>query len=118
MTRKDRDALKRAIAMARAMDGETAQRVDLNLKYSPWQEAAEHAAYQCQMRTLKLRPWQCPPMDSDDEISPKGMYGGTPQEVGLRRRMIVLGLSVFEPDPLSAIAEAEAARNSARASNP
>jgi hypothetical protein len=107
MTRRDRDALKRALAMARAMDPEIAQAVDTSLKSRTWQAAAEYAAYQCQMRSLKLRPWQAPPMRSNGEVD--GGYGGTEQQVGLRRRMIALGLSVYEPDPLAALERAEAA---------
>jgi hypothetical protein len=33
--------------------------------------------------------------------------GGKPEEVALRQRMIALGLSEFEPDPLTAIESAE-----------
>ena len=108
MTRKDKDALRRALVAARALDAQTAQAVETNLKTSTWQEAAEYAAYHCQMRVLKLRPWQTPPMISHDEIDPEGRYGGTEQEVGLRRKMLALGVSIFEPDPLAAIAQAEA----------
>jgi hypothetical protein len=60
-----------------------------------------------------LRPWQAPPLRSDDEIDPAGMYGGKPEEVALRQRMLALGLSEFEPNPLEALdrAEAEAAKS-------
>jgi hypothetical protein len=108
MTRKDKDALRRALVAARALDAQTAQAVETNLKTSTWQEAAEYAAYHCQMRVLKLRPWQTPPMISHDEIDPEGRYGGTEQEVGLRRKMLALRVSIFEPDPLAAIERAEA----------
>ena len=47
-----------------------------------------YAVYHLQMRSLRLRPWQCPPCDSDDEIDPAGLSGGKPEEVALRRRMI------------------------------
>ena len=108
MTRKDKDALRRALVAARALDAQTAQAVDTMLKSRTWQEAAEYAAYHCQMRVLKLRPWQTPPMISHDEIDPEGRYGGTEQEVGLRQKMLALGVSIFEPDPLAAIERAEA----------
>jgi hypothetical protein len=100
--------LRRALVAARALDVQTAQAVETNLKTSTWQRAAEYAAYHCQMRVLKLRPWQTPPMISHDEIDPEGRYGGTEQEVGLRRKMLALGVSIFEPDPLAAIERAEA----------
>ena len=47
-------------------------------------------------------------MISHDEIDPEGRYGGTEQEVGLRQKMLALGVSIFEPDPLAAIERAEA----------
>jgi hypothetical protein len=108
MTRKDKDALRRALVVARTLDAQTARAVAASLKTSTWQEAAEYAAYHCQMRALKLRPWQTPPMLSHDEVDPEGRYGGTEQEVGLRRRMRALDLSLYEPGPLEAIARAEA----------
>ena len=58
MTRKDKDALRRALVAARALDAQTAQAVETNLKTSTWQEAAEYAAYHCQMKVLRLRPWR------------------------------------------------------------
>ena len=108
MTRKDKDALRRALVAARALDAQTAQAVDTMLKSRTWQEAAESAAYHCQMKVLRLRPWMTPPMLSHDEVDPEGRYGGTAEEVGLRRRMLALDLSLFEPNPLEAIAAAEA----------
>ena len=65
MTRKDKDALKRALVMVETVDAEIAQRIKA---HSTWQEAAERAAFFCQMRLLHLRPWMTPPMLSHDEI--------------------------------------------------
>ena len=39
-----------------------------------------------------------------------GGYGRTAEEVALKRRVLELGLSLFEPDPRAAIAAAEAKR--------
>jgi hypothetical protein len=107
MTRKDRDALVRALAMARTLDPIIIQAIESLLKTS-WQAAAEYAAYHCQMRSLRLRPWQAPPLRSDDTVDPTGMFGGKLEEVALRQRMRELGLSEFEPNPLEAIEHAEA----------
>ena len=76
MTRKDKDALRRALVAARALDAQTAQAVDTMLKSRTWQEAAEYAAYHCQMKVLRLRPWMTPPMLWHDEVDPEGRYGG------------------------------------------
>jgi hypothetical protein len=110
MTRTDKDALRRAIEMAKTLDPAIVQAVEAMLKSRTWQEAAEYACYHCQVKSLRLRPWQAPPLRSDDVVDPAtaGMYGGKPEEVALRQRMIALGLSEFEPDPLTAIEHAEA----------
>jgi hypothetical protein len=110
MRRQDKDALRRAIEMAKTtLDPAIVQAVEAMLKTS-WQAAGAYASYHSQMTSLRLRPWQCPPCDRDDVVdpAPAGMYGGKPVEVALRRRMIALGLSEFEPDPLGAIEHAEA----------
>jgi hypothetical protein len=102
MRKVDRDALTRALAMVRTLDPIIVQAVESLLKTS-WQEAAEYACYHCQMKSLQLRPWQAPPLRSDDAVDPAGLYGAREQEVALRQRMIALGISIFEPDPLAAI---------------
>jgi hypothetical protein len=106
MTRNDRDALRRALMAARAESPSRARQIDEKLKTESWVKVAEFAAFCAQCRALQLKPWQCPPCDSDDEID--GRYGGKPAEVSLRRKMLALRLSPFEPDPLAAIERAEA----------
>lgn len=75
------------------------------LKSRTWEEGGEYAAYHCQMRSLRLRPWQCPPCDANGEVDPAegDGYGNRPDEGGLRQRLTRAGLSVFEPDPMAAI---------------
>ncbi len=61
-----------------------------------WLDAALTAVYHYQCETLRLLPWQSPPMhldDSDDDA------GGQK----LLRRMLAAGLSRYEPDPLGAL---------------
>jgi hypothetical protein len=47
----------------------------------------------------------CPPCDANDEIDPAegDRYGNRTDEVALKRKMVALGISIFEPDPLAAI---------------
>ena len=111
MTRRDKDALQRALVAVRTLDPIIVDAVESMLKSRTWQEAAEYAAFHCQVNSLRLRPWQAPPCRSDDEVDPAGMCGGKPEEVALRQRMLALGLSVYEPDPLAAIEHAEAAKS-------
>jgi hypothetical protein len=71
-----------------------------------WIEVATRLAGNAQCATLGLRPWDVAPCDADDVVH--GGWGGKPDEVGLRRKMIALGISIWEPDPSAAIAAAEA----------
>jgi hypothetical protein len=97
LRRVDRDALKRAIVAARAESPSRARQIDDKLKPEPWVEVAQFAAFCAQCRALQLKPWQAPPSHGDDEIDPQGRYGGMAAEVELRRRMLALGLSIYEP---------------------
>jgi hypothetical protein len=97
----DRAALERALALVRAESEQERERVDRELIEQGWQQAAELAAYQCQCRTMRLRPWQAPPIDASDEFGVG--YGCQPSEVQLRRRLLAAGLSIYEPDPLTAL---------------
>src|SRR5262245_7655294 len=111
LTRADREALTRALEMARAES--EAERAHFNEKLAKegWEEAALVAAYGCQCRTLKLKPWQAPPVDvHDDVVTSPASYGHRPEEVALRRRMLACGLSQFEPDVPGALEQAESAR--------
>jgi hypothetical protein len=111
LTPRDLDALRRAMIW-----GEGFQRREPQLKLFPeqmpdegsdeWMELATYFAVHAQVQALGLFPWQVAPCDADDVAH--GGWGGKPEEVALRRNMISLGISVWEPDPSSAIAAAEA----------
>ena len=96
MKQIDRDALTRAMAMARK-DRKLAAQLDEQLKERSWHEVAEFAAYCCQYDNLKLLPHQSPPC---------AVIAGDPRDqdaADLLRRMLAAGLSEFEPDPLKAL---------------
>jgi len=75
-----------------------------------WFDVAFFAALCVQSNALHLKPWQCPPCDSNNEIDPSQgvLYGNRPDEVALLQRMLRAGISRFHPDPNAAFAEAEA----------
>ena len=114
MTRRDREALARAVQWA-----ERYQRgKPIILLPSPmpragspgWIEEAQRCAGVAQMITLRLKPWQCPPVIASDTVGDNpDRYGERPQEVELRQRMIKLGISVYEPDPIAAMETAVSA---------
>ena len=115
LTAADTEALVRSFDMG--CRESTAYRAHLEHieKQSGWREAAEHASYHFQIRTLKLRPWQPPPswvrdiegcLEAGDED-----IGGWATAAKLAQRLLENGLSIFEHDPPVALAIAEAQRN-------
>jgi hypothetical protein len=111
MTSKvDREALKRALVVAKAEDAGRREQIETMLREDGWDYAATFAAYHCQRRALGLKPWQLTPSEVDDEKP-----GADPNKYGLfaawelRRRLLAAGLSVYEPNPPAALAALEAA---------
>jgi hypothetical protein len=117
LSRADRDALRRAIRMVRKRDERYREFTDAVLAEADdgtlW-SWGESAAYGLQCDALRLKPWQAPPVHAYDEIE-RDVYGHEPEEVGLLKCMLALGLSRFEPDPLAAIDAAEAKAVKAKA---
>ena len=112
MTRRDRAAMKLAIAQMRAESAAARERVERVLRVEGFESAAQTAAYHCQFRALRLKPWMCPPAWAADEIDARpNTFGNRPDEVALLKRMLAAGLSRFHPDPMRALAEAEAKAN-------
>ena len=99
-TEVDMNALRRAMAigMASTEHDRAAQLVNM-LKDRPWIEVATFAAYGCQRRALKLKPWNEPPC-----------WGGEDPPGKAARwldRMLAAGISQWEPDPKGALAKAK-----------
>jgi hypothetical protein len=65
MRRVDQDALRRALAMAKAESPGRREQLEAKLADEPWLEVAMFAAYVCQTRSLRLHPWECPPSHTD-----------------------------------------------------
>jgi hypothetical protein len=104
LTDLDRDALRRALDWGRGYQRANPQ-IRLFTTATPdegspaWFKLAKHMAALAQSHFLGLRPWQQPPIDVDDDWA-------NPEELALRQTMRKLGISMFEPDPPSAIANA------------
>jgi hypothetical protein len=73
-----------------------------------WEDLALFAVGCQQDRNLRLKPWESAPYSTEDVDEPSDDWGYRPQEVALLRRMLAAGISRYHPDPLAAIAEAEA----------
>ena len=67
-----------------------------------WQWAAMVAAYDCQCRALRAKPWEEPPCGA--QPTDRNQAGR------LLRRMLARGVSRYHPDPLAAIAGRENAK--------
>jgi hypothetical protein len=109
MLAHDKIALDEALALARNESQERAEQIDGKLAQGEkWAEVAGFCAYLCQMRALRLEPWQWPPSDVDLDDPDEEIEANT-----LLREMLAAGVSRFEPDPLRAIAEAKKTRGGA-----
>jgi hypothetical protein len=96
--RIDRDAMKRSIDAMRAESPDCAKEIDDKIRCEGFEAAGEFAADRVQSANLKLRPW---------ETSPCNIWGyDQSKAIALRDRLVAAGLSVFEPDPVTALREA------------
>jgi hypothetical protein len=115
-TEADRDAWARAIAIARTESTLRSEQIDHKLASEGYEATGKFCAGLCQDASLDLQPWQPPPCADyvrfhiadhlragDDGIT--GRFGAAK----IARRLIELGLSIWEPAPLRAIRAAEAA---------
>jgi|GEM_PF-1692666 hypothetical protein len=103
MNKHDRDALTRALAMCRTESPGRARQIDcMLLEKQPWEQVAKFAAHVCQTKSLHLMPWQDPPMYGNVDLSWRDS-----QAEKLLQKMLALGISKFEPDPLAAIVAAK-----------
>jgi hypothetical protein len=113
----DRNALTRAFETARRDPAER-RRVDGWLAAGrSWEDVAGSAACHCQHTALGLKPWQLPPVSPtianhlDNALLVRyGDPSGAREAAEIIKKLLALGLSKFEPDPLAAISEAEAKR--------
>jgi hypothetical protein len=99
LTKADLAAMGRAINWMRAESPDRAEQIEHKLKHEGFEAAGEFAAIAAQDQTLHLKPWECAPCN---------IWGyNQSSAIELRNRLVAAGLSVFEPDPMQALAEAE-----------
>jgi hypothetical protein len=99
----DQDAFRRAIEMLLQLEPTWEGGITKMLEERPFEEVGEWASGVCQAQNLRLKPWQCAPSSTANVENPRDVYGVRPAEVGLLRKLLSLGLSRFEPDPLAAM---------------
>jgi hypothetical protein len=96
LTERDFDAMTRAIAAARGESRGRARQIDDKLRRESFEAVGRFAAFTAQIASLNLEPWESTPL-----------YADCPESRAMLQKMLALGLSRYEPDPLQAIAEAE-----------
>jgi hypothetical protein len=84
-----------------------------------FEEVGRFAAYHCQCRILRLKPWETAPCDAGPHLHPDATdthgYGAAAE---LLERMLAAGLSRWEPDPIGALEAAEKEPAAFGAGNP
>jgi hypothetical protein len=116
MKRVDRDAMRRAIKLAKAQSPARCRQIEGKLANDSFEEVGRFAAYCCQCAVLGLRPWMPPPMSA--EIYPnEDRFAGDGRRAAhaLLQRLLQNNLSRFEPDPLRALRKVEEAKQPATA---
>ena len=110
MTTKDvdRNALERCVQAALASkDQRRVEQVKEKLADETWTEVAEFCSYDLQMEALNLKPWESPPCWVDpadiETILAAGPGDDTFEAAKLTRRLLDAGLSLYEPDPITAL---------------
>jgi hypothetical protein len=96
----DREALQRSLDLVTAGTDHAAERIRYKLAHDGWHEAAKSAAAFLQVKNLHLQIWQRPPCAIPQSRADQ-------QVLQIRKRLKQLGLSLYEPDPAHAIANAE-----------
>jgi hypothetical protein len=115
LSRVDRDALSRCLALARTLRPELFGQPVSPRDPKLWIATAKAATYSCQIASLQLRPWDWPPcwLETDADIAaalklPANDHTQQRRAAKIVQRLLALGLSRYEPNPLEAIEGAEA----------
>jgi hypothetical protein len=111
MNEIDRDAFERAIAQMRSDSADSRELIDAISAKPGFEQAGETAAYHCQCKALRLKPWQSPPMYAAPRLDgPDDGSAGWKVAEQLAHRLLAAGLSRYEPDPLGALERNERER--------
>ena len=107
----DREAMARAIEILRREPARDNQ-LDYKLKHESFEAVGGFAAYSCQCNALSLKPWQVAPASVASAADIAAWSGGDDihgwrAAALLALRLQSVGLSKYEPDPLSALERVE-----------
>jgi hypothetical protein len=115
LTQADREALTRCLVLAQRLRPELFGQPVSPRDPKLWIATAKAATYSCQTASLQFRPWEWPPcwLERDADIAaalklPAGDHTQQRRAAKIVQRLLALGLSRYEPNPLEAIEGAEA----------
>ncbi|MGY4293092.1 hypothetical protein ACVWXN_001187 [Bradyrhizobium sp. i1.4.4] len=112
MNATDRNALERAVEIAR-QDPVERRRIDERLaKGESWDKVAGFCAAHCQSEALDLMPWQSAPLWFANHLDsvlrePFGDPSGRREAGEVLQRLLRNGFSKFELNPVAALTQAE-----------
>jgi len=108
MTRKDLAALRRCIEVA---ERDPMRREQVR-HMRPRLTKALFCCSVAQSESLDLKPWECPPCESEPDDSDNASYAEQRWRARqLADRLRAAGLSIYEPDPIAALEETAARVN-------
>ncbi len=114
MDETDRAALSGAFETARKAPERLKWIEERLAKGDAWESVAISCAYHCQFAVLDLKPWQQPPLyysrphHFDAALrEPFGDPSGKREAAEIIKKLRAVGCSIYEPDPLAALAAAE-----------
>lgn len=117
LTDADIAAMTRAIATARRESPARSRQIDAKLRDEPWARVGKFCSFSCQMNSLRLDPFEWPPVwirgDIDAALHAPDDARHIRDAARLLKRMLAAGLSRYEPDPLGALARVEAGQRRA-----
>lgn len=107
MTETDFEALRRALQQTLA-EPERIEQIRYKLAHEDEVEVAMFCSYHRQIDTLRLDASQDPPCEIDDPDAElrQPNFRGNHDAARLLKRMLKLGISRYEPDPMTAIEQA------------
>jgi hypothetical protein len=105
---RDREAMRRAVETLLRTEPDWRDQIAAMLQSQPWEEVGLFASICCQVRALHLKPHECALAETHDVAEPSEVYSYRASEVALLRKMLALDISRYDPDPIAAIAAAEA----------
>jgi hypothetical protein len=112
LTEADRDALERAMEITMREPDRAGQLTSM-LEDQPWESVAQFAAYHCQTKFMRLKPWEAAPCHAlIDEGN--GRITRDRQAGAVMDRLLDAGLSQWEPNPVEALAQAKPKRKADR----